>query len=109
METIINCSEEIACLFFDSVGGYCIRFFKVFSRESGEGEWERVEVSRSERGSVRCAWVGGRWSEGIGRATICRANDRADKRLGAGAKQRHEAHRCLLGIVEPIFYSEDGA
>jgi hypothetical protein len=28
----------------------------------------------------------------MGRALICRANDRADNRLGAAAKQRHEAH-----------------
>jgi hypothetical protein len=41
-------------------------------------------------------WVGGRWSEGMGRAAICRANDRADKRLGADAEQRHEANRWFL-------------
>ncbi len=39
--------------------------------------------------------AGGRLSEGIGRASICRADDRTDNRLGAGAKQRHEAEPCL--------------
>ena len=52
-----------------------------------------MSPERSE--GVFDAWVGGRLSEGIGRASLCRANDRADKRLGADAKQRHRAWRCL--------------
>ena len=39
------------------------------------------------------AWVGGRWREGMGGAATCRANDRAENWLGAGAKHRHEARR----------------
>jgi len=58
-------------------------------------------VRRGRTGSRRCllnavressARSGGREIErGHGTDPTCRANDRADKRLGAGAKQRHEA------------------
>ena len=38
-------------------------------------------MSPDQREGVFDAWVGGRWSEGMGRAATCRANDRAENGL----------------------------
>ena len=36
----------------------------------------------------------------------CRANDGADKQLGAGVKQRHEAHHLMIcDVISPIITS----
>jgi hypothetical protein len=51
--------------------------------------------------------VGGRLSEGIGRAVTCRANDREDKRLGAGAKRDTKPTVLLRNVYACLFIQEE--
>jgi hypothetical protein len=44
----------------------------------------------------------------MGRASTCRADDRADKRLGAGAKQRHEANPVMVSDSPLLRGEADG-
>ena len=57
-------------------------------------------MSPDQREGVFGALGGREIERGHGPCAICRANVRADKRLGADAKQRHEANHDAKSIME---------
>lgn len=60
-----------------------------------------MSPERSEGVFDAIGWVGDR-ARGYGTCLTCKANDRADKRLGAGAKQRHQANP--VRVLTPLFF-----